>query len=180
MELQDVRKKINNVDEQLIDLFDERLECSAKVAEVKLVSNDDVYKPLREKEIYARYGDDNSGQMHKSFVKKIMQLSRKFQYNEFINQGIVDEDFYNWIEDKSVFVKGGLLKLTLLADKSLEKGLNINNILELVADTNLLLLKVSALYDTQSVIVDLRVRDTEKDKQEALTLAYMLYKETIK
>ena len=180
MDLKEVRIKINQIDEELKEQFNQRLECSAQVAGVKMQSNDEVYKPLREKEIYARYDDDSLGRNHKSYMKKIIQLSRKYQYTKFIEANIVDEGFYSWIEDSTPFRKGGPLNLYLKADPEGERGLDINNILEIVADTSLRLMSVSARHETQCVNVSFMVEDTDACRQEAFVVAYMLYKETIK
>lgn len=180
MDLKEVRIKINQIDEELKEQFNQRLECSAQVASVKMAAGDEVYKPLREKEIYARYSDDNLGRNHKSYMKKLICLSRKYQYSKFIDAGMVDEDYYNWLSDKSVLENGGVLKLTLLADETGENGLDVCSILEIVADSSLKLLSVNADDTSNQVSVSLKVDNTESNKQEALVTSYMLYKETIK
>ena len=58
MSLSKVREKINQVDDSMKQLFDERMECSNQVADIKLKEADKVFKPLREKEIAERFSGD--------------------------------------------------------------------------------------------------------------------------
>lgn len=177
MDLQEVRGRINQLDETLGELFGERLECSVKVAAVKMATHDEVYKPKREKEIYARYPDDLSGDMQKAFFREIVQLSRKHQYRQFIAQGIIDEGFFEWIESGQVFEKGGVIKLALFLGDG-ECTLDLNNILQIAADTSLKLLEVKTSLENNSVDLVIDVPNEDNAKEEAFSLAYMLYKET--
>jgi len=51
MELQELRNKIDEIDNKLIDLFQQRMDLSAKVAKYKKQHNLPVYDPKREQEI---------------------------------------------------------------------------------------------------------------------------------
>ena len=55
MELDQIRKQINAVDDAMHRYFTDRLRCSEDVAEAKLQTQDSVYKPEREKQVYARF-----------------------------------------------------------------------------------------------------------------------------
>lgn len=185
MDLQEVRGRINELDRLIKFIYDERLECSKLVGEVKLETHDEVYKPIREKEIYARYSNDTIGLSHKSFIRKIVQLSRKYQYNMFIEQKAVDEEFYSFVEGSEVFDKGGILTLTLISDETGEKGLCMKDIFEIASDAVVPIVAVntSAISEDESsfeVTIKFKVADTESMKADALLVSYMLYKETLK
>ena len=79
MSLKPIRDEIDKIDEQLIELFKKRMECSKKVAEYKVERGIPVLNEQREKEIL----EDVAKKSGKTFVKKI------------INQSI-SEIFYEW------------------------------------------------------------------------------------
>ena len=178
MSLTNIRKEINLIDDDMKKLFDNRLKCSFEVAKVKMQENDEVYKPAREIEIYERFSGEES---YLVFVKKIMQISRKFQYKTFIDNGAMHEDFEKYISDYygDVFEKGGILEMSLKADSHSANGLNIHDILSVVADTNLKIIKIDVDGATDEISIKLDVPDADEAKKEAKLIAYMLYKETI-
>ena len=51
--LDDIRKKIDDIDNSMKPLFLERLSCSRQVAEAKAKTKEEVYVPKREEEIIA-------------------------------------------------------------------------------------------------------------------------------
>ena len=51
MNLQELRKKIDEIDNSLIDLFQQRMDISAEIARYKLENNMSVYDPIRERDI---------------------------------------------------------------------------------------------------------------------------------
>ena len=161
MKLNDIRIKIDKIDDEMRSLYNDRLECSKQVAEVKLSNGDEVFKPARERDIEDRFSNDESGYL--IYIKKIIQLSRRLQYSEFINAKHID---------------GGILSLTLQGDKSGMRALKVNDIISLIADTGLELISLSCESDT--VKVSVRVKNTERDKKEAGLLSYMLFKESIR
>ena len=50
MELSEIRKRIDEVDSKLVDLFVERMALSAQVADYKKENNLPIYVPSRERE----------------------------------------------------------------------------------------------------------------------------------
>ena len=94
MELDQIRKQINAVDDAMHRYFTDRLRCSEDVAEAKLQTQDSVYKPEREKQVYARFpGDADEEKLYRLYVRKVMQLSRYHQYGIFLGKGNVDTEF---------------------------------------------------------------------------------------
>ena len=179
MSLTNIRKEINLIDDNMKKLFDDRLKCALEVAKVKLQENDDIYKPAREIEICERFLDEAD---YLVFIKKVMQISRKFQYTTFVDNDAIHQDFEEYISKHcgDVFSLGGALELNLRADSKSVNGLNINDILSVVADTKLEILKLEADGTTGKVYIKLAVPNDDTAKKEAKILAYMLYKETIR
>lgn len=96
MDLQKVRKEIDRVDSEIKKLFDERMNLADNVAKVKSLTEDKIYKPEREADIIKKLSKDVRPEIrveYTSFVKKIIGLSRKYQYGRTLallnmNQGI--------------------------------------------------------------------------------------------
>lgn len=173
MDLTEVRNDINILDRKMKALFDERLTCSNRVAEVKMANNDDVFKPLREKEMCDDHLDNKE---YLAFIKKIVAISRKYQYKIF-EQNKLMEDFKNNSSNSEVFLKGGILELKLKVDGTSTNGLNVNDIISIIGDTSLEIAELN--FSKDAFIAKLNVKDINEDKYEALILAYMLDKETI-
>ena len=52
-ELQELRKEIDTIDKQIVNLIDERMKISVKVGETKKKYNAPIFDPKREKEVIA-------------------------------------------------------------------------------------------------------------------------------
>ena len=51
MDLNELRQKINKIDDELVRLFEQRMEVSGEIAKYKLLNNMQMYDPTREQEI---------------------------------------------------------------------------------------------------------------------------------
>lgn len=179
MDLKSIRMDINRIDDSMKKLFDERLKCSENVARVKMAEGDEVFKPDRERQICERFSETGEND-YLVFVKKIMQISRRYQYRRFADAGISDGSFDKWLgESRTVLDGGGILDMTVKADSDSAKGLNVNDILSVVADTGLIIKSLEADGEGNRVHISLAVDNTDKSKRDAYVLAYLLYKETI-
>ena len=81
--LDDIRKKIDEIDNSMKPLFLERLACSRQGAEAKAKTKEEVYVPKRETEIIADRSEDTQGETQEAytaFLKDVMQISRRYQY----------------------------------------------------------------------------------------------------
>ncbi len=183
MNLNTIRKNINELDDEMKRLFDARLSCSEQVARVKMAEKDEVFKPQREKEIAERFSGEGDI-WYLPYIKKVIQLSRKYQYRQFADAGQVDEGFDAWLDyvnkgNKAAISDGGEFVLVVRTDPLEERGLSVNDILSAVSDTRL---KITDLaYDASKNELNMRlwIENTEQQRQEAYILAYMLYKESI-
>ena len=82
MDLQDLRKKIDIIDNELIRLFQERMDISADVARYKLQHNLPVYDPVREREILdslAQKVEEGRESSITALYKLLFELSRSEQ-----------------------------------------------------------------------------------------------------
>ena len=83
MTLAEIRKNIDRVDKQIKSLFKERMTLADDVARVKAQTEDDIYKPDREEDIIHNLTEDvedNIKMEYTALIKRIMEISRKYQY----------------------------------------------------------------------------------------------------
>lgn len=173
MRLDDIRKNINEIDDKMKALFDARMECTREVAKVKTETGDSIYKPVREKEMYERFKDN---QEYVSFLKKVVQLSRKKQYEFFLDNNKKDDLFEKF---KSEELNGEELQLCLKTDKSCEKGLDKKSVLSIIAESSLEIEKLEVTNTEDFVFVTLNVPENEISQKEAYLIKYMLESETL-
>lgn len=70
--IEKLREKIENLDNQIFDLFEKRLNTSVKIGELKTSSGDSVYDPEREKEVIENVvGEDHN--LPDNFIRKMMK-----------------------------------------------------------------------------------------------------------
>lgn len=91
MDLGDLRKQIDSVDEQIVRLYEERMDICRHVAEVKIETGKKVFDREREKEKIARvksltHNDFNRTGIGELF-EQIMSMSRKLQYQLLTEKG---------------------------------------------------------------------------------------------
>ena len=82
MELSELRKQIDCVDEQLVNLFCQRMEIAANVAAYKRANNMPIYIPEREKEKLNEVSNLASPGMElytRSLYNCLFELSRTYQ-----------------------------------------------------------------------------------------------------
>jgi monofunctional chorismate mutase len=82
MDIQDMRKEIDAIDAQLVQLFVERMAVSARIADYKKSENLPIFVPAREREKLADVGK-KAGEDMADYVQKlyatIFELSRQYQ-----------------------------------------------------------------------------------------------------
>ncbi len=83
MALSDIRVNIDRVDSQIRELFIERMGLAEQVAQEKAKTEDKIFKPEREQIIIennSRNVDPHLVMEYKALIKRIMEVSRKYQY----------------------------------------------------------------------------------------------------
>ena len=87
MELSEVREQIDRVDREMRRLFLERMSLSEQVVRIKAETGDGIYKPDREKAIIEKQTanvDARLAREYTAFIKRIMEVSRKYQYGRML------------------------------------------------------------------------------------------------
>jgi len=89
MNLQDLRQQIDKIDDELVRLFEQRMDVSAEIAQYKKKYNIPVYDPARERQKL----HDLSGNVKKGREAYITALySLLFELSRFEQQRIINPD----------------------------------------------------------------------------------------
>ena len=84
IKLEQARKKINEIDEKMAKLFEERMEASKEVALYKKENALPIVDKMREKELIlknSKYVEDVViGEYYVNFLQSVMDLSKKYQF----------------------------------------------------------------------------------------------------
>lgn len=82
-DLSQCRKEIDQIDQQLIKLFEQRMALSKEVVTYKLAHNMKIFQPEREKDVLEknvkRLNDDNLQEYARNFVQDIMDIGKSYQ-----------------------------------------------------------------------------------------------------
>lgn len=85
MELEKIRQNIDQIDQQMKELFLARMDCSRQVAQAKQQTGGSVYVPEREAEIIKERTagvEEEKLPEYRAFLTQIMQISRTYQYSK--------------------------------------------------------------------------------------------------
>ena len=83
MSLKPIRDEIDQIDQQLIELFTRRMECSRKVAQYKLENGMQIFNPERENQVLDNVAEQAGeyGGSARLLYSSIMELSRALQHD---------------------------------------------------------------------------------------------------
>lgn len=88
MSLNHLRDKLDSLDEQLLDILNERMQVVKQVGEVKAKDKSPIYRPKREQEILARLNGINNGILNQKAIEsiflEIFAISRNLELPENI------------------------------------------------------------------------------------------------
>ena len=73
MDINDWRKRIDELDEQLVKLLNERSRCAAEVGKLKRQAGTPLYQPAREREILDRLRKMNGGPLSNDSLKRLFE-----------------------------------------------------------------------------------------------------------
>lgn len=115
-DLQDIRKRIDEIDSSLVALFQERMKCSSDVAEYKRGKNMAVYDKGREdsklETLAGMVEDSFMKRSVKEIFRQLMSISRKYQYqllkvrDRYIENYFQEVDELEMYEDTRVVYQG--------------------------------------------------------------------------
>ncbi|MDR2870520.1 MAG: chorismate mutase [Deferribacteraceae bacterium] len=81
--LNELREEINNIDSQMRELFEKRMDCAAGVIKYKLAHDLPIFDAVREREILAKCGEVLSNKAYSEyyleFMRGLMDLSKAYQ-----------------------------------------------------------------------------------------------------
>ena len=84
VDLKESRDKIDKIDRQIAELFEERMKVATDVAAYKRSTGKKVYDPVREEEKLKTLRGLSDNEFHKTGIedlfRQIMSISRKYQY----------------------------------------------------------------------------------------------------
>ena len=106
IDLLECRKEIDEIDDEIIRLFEKRMKVSEEVAEFKIHTGKKVLDPERERSKIAAlkekaHGDFNTLGAQELF-QQIMAISRKRQYQLLTANGVEDDEDYEMIDKLSL------------------------------------------------------------------------------
>ncbi len=91
MDLSELRKQLDDIDNRVLELFNKRVEIVEKVAEYKSRNNETIYRPEREKEIIERLKQINknkngklSDELIEALFSQIISTFRNYEKHELI------------------------------------------------------------------------------------------------
>ncbi|MBI4484022.1 MAG: chorismate mutase [Acidobacteria bacterium] len=73
MSLEDWRMKIDQIDEQLVKLLNERSRCAIEIGKIKRAQNLALYSPEREHEILRRVKQVNGGPLDDEAIRRLFE-----------------------------------------------------------------------------------------------------------
>ncbi|PLX88259.1 MAG: chorismate mutase [Desulfuromonas sp.] len=73
MTIDDIRLQINELDKQLLEIFNQRATLALEIGEIKKQQNLPIYDPKREKLIFERMKKDNPGPLDNGAIVRIFE-----------------------------------------------------------------------------------------------------------
>ena len=101
-DLSKIREQINNIDEQIVGLWKDRMALALSVAEYKKENNMPVYDPQRERELLNRVAEiagDNLDVYSRVLYETVMSISRSYQHKFLSDENPAVEDVKKAIEN---------------------------------------------------------------------------------
>lgn len=102
IDLLDCRKEIDEIDDQIIRLFEKRMKVCEDVAEYKITTGKKVLDPERERAKILALREKAHGEFNtlgaQELFQQIMAISRKRQYQLLTEHGVEDERDYELVE----------------------------------------------------------------------------------
>ena len=73
MSIDDWRAKIDEIDQKLVQLLNERSRCAIEIGRLKRDLNMRVYDPEREREIFRRVREENNGPLDNESLQRLFE-----------------------------------------------------------------------------------------------------------
>lgn len=103
MDLKELRQKIDAIDKQMVDLYEQRMEISKQVAEFKISTGKQVFDKTREieklKSVKSLTHNEFNSHGIEELFEQIMSMSRKLQYQMLTEKGVLGKLPFIRVED---------------------------------------------------------------------------------
>ena len=73
MNLQDWRRRIDDIDRKLVELLNERSRCALEIGKLKHAANLPLYQPDREKEVLQNAEQSNPGPLTDAAIRRLFE-----------------------------------------------------------------------------------------------------------
>jgi len=73
MNIADWRRKMDEIDKQLVELLNERCRCALEIGHLKVQSKIPLYQPSREKEVLANAEGNNRGPLSHDAIRRLFE-----------------------------------------------------------------------------------------------------------
>lgn len=73
MTIDDIRREIDRLDDELLQIFNQRADLALKIGELKKEHNLPIYDPSREKKIFDKMKADNPGPLDNAAVVRLFE-----------------------------------------------------------------------------------------------------------
>ena len=91
MDINDWRKRIDELDEKLVELLNERSRCAAEIGLLKRKTGETVYQPERERQVLEQVLQGNGGPLSNEQLRRIFERivdeARMVEHNTQDEQG---------------------------------------------------------------------------------------------
>jgi chorismate mutase-like protein len=74
MNIEDWRRKIDEIDRKLVELLNERSKCAIEIGQIKRSQNLRIHDPDREREILNRIKENNTGPLDSEGLQRLFAL----------------------------------------------------------------------------------------------------------
>jgi chorismate mutase len=71
--IEDWRRRIDEIDRQLVELLNERSQCAAEIGHIKQQAGLPLYQPEREKEVLANAESHNHGPLPDTAIRRLFE-----------------------------------------------------------------------------------------------------------
>ena len=73
MNISDWRRKMDEIDKQLVELLNDRCKCALEIGHLKKESDIPLYQPAREKEVLANAETNNQGPLSHAAIRRLFE-----------------------------------------------------------------------------------------------------------
>ena len=173
MSLNEIRKDIDAIDNELKELFLRRMELSGKVADIKAEDGGSIYVPERENDIINRLtkgvGEEYVRE-YRAFIKRILTLSRECQYEELMKR----KDCFPFDEKLIAQKSHNRIKVRFVCQN---KCGELESVASVIADYGINITDIHMRYEDDELVLFLEL-EANMLKSDIKALLYQLHSET--